>query len=95
MAFSWQFNQWVRAGKAEPVRRALALIDQLLAGSTPVPAGTPPMAVGDWFHNSLLACFVENVVDRTPGFRSLVLPNLGPAVREHLRIHAPYWLREG
>jgi hypothetical protein len=88
-AFSSQFNDWVRTGKIEPIRRALALIDQLLADSPPVPSETRPDAVGDHFHNSLLACFVENVVTRTRECRSLVVPNLGPAVRDHLQQHAP------
>jgi hypothetical protein len=54
MAFSSQFNEWVRAGKIEPIRRALALIDQMVADSPPVPVGTRPEEVGDHFHNSLL-----------------------------------------
>jgi len=94
MAFSYQFKQWVREGKADPVRRALALIDQFLSESPPVPPGTHALEVGDQFHNSLLACFVENVMDTTPAFRSLVLPNLGPAVRAHLEEHDPVWLEE-
>jgi hypothetical protein len=94
MAFSYQFNRWVREGKADPVRRALALIDQFLAESPPVPPGTRAGEVGDQFHNSLLACFVEDVMDTTPAFRSLVLPNLGPAVRAHLEEYDPFWLRE-
>ena len=94
MAFSSQFNDWVSEGRADPVRRALALIDQLLADSPPVPVGTHARDVGDQLHNSLLACFVENVMDTSPAFRSLVLPNLGPAVRAHLKEHDPFWLGE-
>ena len=94
MAFSDQFNEWVREGRVEPIRRALGLIDRLLAESPPVPPGTHVLDVGDQFHNSLLACFVESVMDTTPAFRSLVLPNLGPAVRAHLEEHDPFWLRE-
>jgi hypothetical protein len=94
MAFSFQFNRWVREGKADPVRRALGLIDQFLAESPPVPPGTRPGEVGDQFHNSLLACFVENIMNTTPAFRSLVLPNLGPAIRAHLEEHDPFWLQE-
>jgi hypothetical protein len=88
-AFSSQFNNWVRDGKTELVRRALALIDEMVAESPPVPLGTRAEAVGDQFHNSLLACFVENVVTKTEESRSRVLPNLGPAVRQHLRQNAP------
>ena len=93
-AFSSQFNDWVSEGRADPIRRALALIDQLLADSPPVPVGTHARDVGDQLHNSLLACFVENVMDTSPAFRSLVLPNLGPAVRAHLMEHDPFWLGE-
>ena len=92
IAFSNQFNAWVDAGEIEPIRRALGLIDRLLTESPLVPPGTHPKDVGDHFHNSLLACFVEGVTATTPGFRSLVLPNLGPAVRRHLTKHAPHIL---
>lgn len=92
-AFSSQFNNWVREERSEPVRRAPALIDRLLAEATPVPEGTPPVAVGDQFHNSLLSCFVEDILDTTPEFKALVIPNLGPVVREHLQLHDPFWLQ--
>ena len=91
LAFSWQFNEWVGAGDAELVRRALDLIDYLLAESPEMPTGKNAAAVGE-FHNSLLACFVESVMDTTPAFRFVVLPNLGPVVREHLRKYDPSWL---
>lgn len=92
IAFSNQFNAWVRTGQIEPIRRALGLIDHLVTESSPVPPGTRPEDVGDHFHNSLLACFVESVVSTTRESRSLVLPNLGPAVRRHLTEHAPHLL---
>jgi len=92
IAFSWQFREWVQRGNEEVIKRALALVDQLLSESPPVPSGTHALAVGDQFHNSLLACFVENIVDRTKEFRALVLSNLGPEVRSHLAQHDPHSL---
>jgi hypothetical protein len=92
IAFSHQFNDWVRQGSGDSVRSALELVDRLLAETPPVPAGTRPGEVGDQFHNSLLACFVEGVMDTSPEFQSLVLPNLGPELRGHLETYYPHLL---
>src|SRR6266850_1977201 len=35
--FAEQFLEWVRAGNEDPIRRALALIDQLLAATPAMP----------------------------------------------------------
>jgi hypothetical protein len=98
-AFADQFLVWVRAGRAEPVRRALELIDRLLAETPPLPKDANPNTPGfdhDQFHNSLLACFLETALylSPTPALRSLVVPNLGPAIRAHLEEYEPWILEE-
>lgn len=93
-AFSHQFRDWAEQGKVEPVRRALALMDQLLADAPPVPTSMPANEVGDQFHNSLLVCFFENIMDTTAAFRTLVRPNLGPTIRRHFQEHDPFWLED-
>jgi hypothetical protein len=93
-AFSHQFKDWVEQGKSEPVLRALLLMDQLLAEAPPVPAMMRADEVGDQFHNSLLVCFFENIMNTTAAFRTMVRPNLGPAIRRHLQEHEPFWLED-
>jgi hypothetical protein len=87
-AFSWAFDRWVAAGAVEPIRRALALVEEWLAGYL-----SPNRdAVASRIYDSLLSCFLENILPTTPEGHPLVVPNLGPKTRSVCEASDPSWL---
>ena len=97
MALADQVLDWVRAGRAEPVRQALVLTERLLAESPPAPMTLREHLLDpDQMHNSLLACFLETLIylSKPAELRTLVVPYLGPTIRAHLEQYDPWALRE-
>jgi hypothetical protein len=97
MALADQVLDWVRAGRAEPVRQALVLTERLLAESPPAPMTLREHLLDpEQMHNSVLACFLETVIylSKPAELRTLVVPYLGPTIRAHLEQYDPWALRE-
>lgn len=86
MAFAFQVNHWISSSDSESIRSALAIIDDLLAYSPPVPAGSPRSEAATSAKHNLYAaiwtCFVDTVANGPDQVRSAILPNVtGERVR--------------
>ncbi len=80
-AFSWAFERMVAAADEASIKAALLFVDSLLETATPS------------LRDSVVTCFLENVLPTTPAGHPLVVPNLGPRSRDWCESHSPYWLQ--
>jgi len=89
LAFSGSFRLLIRKRDAASIRDVLAFVDDLLVRHQPE-GGVGPRDGS--VYNSLLACFLENVLPVRPEEFPVVGPYLGPGVCAHASKFEAWWL---
>ena len=88
-ALSAPFNALVEASERPAIAAILGMVDDVLASSEPAPGSTVD---GSGLHNSVLACFLENVLPVRADRFTVVAPLIGLRTRRWAEQHDPWWL---
>lgn len=89
MALGWVFRDLVEQGREPAIKAVLDLVEDLLVRFAPGPG--EPISDGT-VYNSVLACFLEDVLPVRADKFGLVTPHIGPAIRRWAAEHEAWWL---